>query len=50
MSDEELSYWTSKGTDSAGLYVATIDDLVVGTAAYIVEVGYQNLNMNQLID
>ena len=40
MSDEELSYWTSKGSDFAGFYVATINDLVVGTAAYIVEVTY----------
>ena len=38
MRDMEFSEWTSKGPASAGFFVATINDLVVGTAAYTVEV------------
>merc|ERR1712179_354689 len=29
------AYWACRGVQEAGLYVATIDDVVVGTIAYI---------------
>jgi len=37
MRDKEMSYWTCRGVQTAGFYVATIDDVVVGTIAYIKE-------------
>lgn len=39
MRDKELSYWTCRGVQTAGFFVATIDDEVVGTVSYIREVG-----------
>jgi len=35
MRDKELTYWACRGADTAGFFVATIDDEVVGTIAYL---------------
>lgn len=35
MRDKEMVYWTCRGVKTAGFFVATIDDEVVGTIAYI---------------
>ena len=40
MRDKELSFWTCRGIQTAGLFVATIDDEVVGTVSYIRQVGW----------
>ena len=37
MRDKELSYWTCRGVQVAGYFVATIDDEVVGTISYLKE-------------
>ena len=39
MRDKELSYWTCRGVQTAGFFVATIDDEVVGTVSYLRQVG-----------
>ena len=36
--DKELSHWTCRGLAKAGLFVATIEDEVVGMVCYTVEV------------
>merc|ERR1711953_1010972 len=38
MRDKELSYWTCRGVQTAGFFVATIDDELVGTVSYTKEV------------
>ena len=42
MRDKELSAWTCQGIKSA-FFVATIDDVVVGTAAYKIKVCYTKM-------
>jgi len=37
MRDKELTYWTCRGVQAAGFYVATIDQEVVGTISYLKE-------------
>ena len=37
MRDRELSYWTCRGVNTSGFFVATIDEEVVGTVSYIKE-------------
>ena len=37
MRDKELSYWTCRGVNTAGYFVATIQDEVVGTVSYLKE-------------
>ena len=37
MRDKELSYWTCRGVNTAGFFVATVQDEVVGTVSYIKE-------------
>ena len=39
MRDKELSFWTCRGVQTAGFFVATIDDEVVGTVSYLRQVG-----------
>ena len=39
MRDKELSYWTCRGVQTAGFFVATIDGEVVGTVSYLRQVG-----------
>ena len=39
MRDKELSYWTCRGVQTSGFFVATIDDEVVGCCSYTKEVG-----------
>ena len=34
MKDRELSAWTGNGSERSGYYVATVNDVVVGTVAY----------------
>lgn len=41
MRDKELTYWTCRGVQTAGFYVATIDDDIVGTIAYLKESDHQ---------
>ena len=38
MRDKELSFWTSRGAQNAGFFVATIDGEVVGTVSYLRQV------------
>ena len=38
MRDKELSYWTCRGVQTAGFFVATINDQLVGTVSYTKEV------------
>ena len=36
MRDKELSDWTCQGLSQAGLFVATVDDVVLGSVAYTI--------------
>ena len=38
MKDKELSFWTGRGEDTTGFFVATIGKEVVGTISYIKQV------------
>ena len=44
MRDKELSFWTCRGVQTAGFFVATIDDEVVGTVSYTKEVGLEEFS------
>merc|ERR1711953_1406653 len=44
MRDKELSYWTCRGVQTAGFFVATIDDEVVGTVSYTKEDDHLEIN------
>ena len=39
MADPSLQFWTGRGEDTAGFYVATLGEVVVGTVAYERKVG-----------
>lgn len=34
MRDKEMSEWTCQGLTKAGMFVATVDDVVLGLVAY----------------
>ena len=38
MKDKELAFYTDKGKAAGGFFVATLEEKIVGTAAYIVHV------------
>ena len=37
MRDKELSYWTCRGEETAGFFVAEVDGEIAGTVSYVIE-------------
>ena len=37
MRDKELSYWTCRGEETAGFFVAEVDGEIAGTVCYVIE-------------
>ena len=37
MRDKELSYWTCRGENMAGFFVAEVDGEIAGTACYVIQ-------------